>query len=94
MNYDLVSKVQIDRELLKFALSDGGKEKCDLVAECFSKYPDVLDWIGALSGVGQPLTEPNASLELNEGKRQLFLQILSIIAIGEMSAEQIDAMKG
>ena len=59
-------------------------------AQCFQQYPDVLDWIGALAGVGQPLTDPGASLELNEGKRQLFLQILAIIAVSEMDAEQIE----
>lgn len=88
MTFDLIARVHIEPMFARLLLEDGGRDKLEKVAQCFADYPDVLDWIGALSGVAQPLSDPHVSLERNEGKRELFLQIIGLIAASSLTDEQ------
>lgn len=87
MTFDLLGMVQLPPALVSIAKSPEGREKLQAVASCFDAHPDVLQWIGLLSGVHQPVAEPN-----DEGKRVLFLEILAMIALGGLTDEQIDKL--
>lgn len=88
MNYDLLRKVHIDPAILRLVVQPGGPDKLGKVKACFEAYPDVLDWIGALAGIGQSPIEAGVSTDLNIGKQQLFLQILALIAAADLTPEQ------
>ena len=94
MNFDILGKVQIDPQFAALMLNADSREKVETVKACFEKFPEVLDWIGQMSGIHQPLVEPGVSIELNEGKRVLFLQILALIAAADLTEEQAKAIIG
>lgn len=88
MTFDLLAKVHIDHAFLRLVVQPGGRDKLQKVKACFEAYPDVLDWIGALAGIGQSPIEPGVSTDLNIGKQQLFLQILGLMAAADLTEEQ------
>ena len=88
MTFDLIRKVHIDRVFLELSAKPDGRDKLEKVKACFVAFPDVLDWIGDLAGVGQSPIEPGVSTDLNIGKQQLFMQILAMIAAADLSPEQ------
>lgn len=92
MTYDLIGKVHIPPAFAALALDDAGRAKLEQVQECFSAYPHVLDWLGALAGVGQPLRGDGASMEYNAGKLELFQQILALLAAADLTEDQARAL--
>jgi len=88
MTFDLIRKVHIDRAFLEVVLTPSGRDKLAKVKACFVAYPDVLDWLGDLAGIGQSPIEPGVSTDLNIGKQQLFMQILAMISAADLTEDQ------